>query len=393
VKQAFNVGIKIVFLLAFAAFLYASINHIATFFHQFEPANSDLAGSYFIAIAVDGTSLMLTIGMMFFAEDMPLYAKFFVWFFIFLLTGFSWLVNWEYAVVNQTSSWSSHLDPFWLNVDPIMASSFAFLNLAYSVVAEFFGSKQATMEELQAQLNALQGRAELEQKIKEAKGPSLIQQAKERAMEVKEAVSDVIAKEQKSELPANTDANIIVPSTEPTTKQIKHDLFTGSEQISKHSSEQNLFAPTKQFDDDLANTPVNEDVYQSEQVIEQISEQFLFDDANIFIDTGENESVNNSVYSDQTPKPRITKPLSKQVSELPSEQTRDTDKLAPINKSVRSNKQTANTEAVGDAAKRVLRLLQKNKNINVTELAAKAKVSKGYASQVRTDFMKRSVSA
>lgn len=372
-KQIFSVIIKLVFLFAFAAFLLASIHHIAAFFYQFEPGDSGQTGSYFLAIAIDGTSLMLTIGMMFFAEEMPVYAKCFVWFFILLLTGFSWLVNWEYAVVNQSANWGTKLPPIMEMINPILASSFAFLNLAYSVVSEFFGAKQKTMEQLQKELEALSGRAEIERQIKEAKGPGFIAVVRERALEVKAVASEVLHKE---ESPANNQT----PSTEhpanTSSKLINDDLFAET----KQSSKQTPFDDSKLFELVEENNLANESVFSTKQTIDTI----LFDDPNIFIDTGENDSVYSDQTVQQTPKERITIKLTEQ----PSEQTRDTDKLAPSNKNVRPTKQHANTLANGEAAKRVLRILQKNKDINVTELAIKAKVSKGYASQVRTDYKK-----
>ena len=62
----FSVAIRIVFLFAFASFLCASIHHIAAFFHNFEPDGSDYLGSYALAISVDATALVLTLGVMFF---------------------------------------------------------------------------------------------------------------------------------------------------------------------------------------------------------------------------------------------------------------------------------------------------------------------------------------
>lgn len=41
-----------------------------------------------------------------------------------------------------------------------------------------------------------------------------------------------------------------------------------------------------------------------------------------------------------------------------------------------------------DAAKRVLKILRRNSSIGVCDLAKKANVSKGYASRVRSQFLK-----
>src|SRR2546421_6369190 len=123
----FSIGIRVVFLFAFAAFLCASITHVAVFFHNFEADKADWTTPYTLATSIDVTSLMLTIGVMFFRKDMPWYAQVIVWAFILLLTAFSWLVNWEYARTFQGSELKT--DPLLSLVNPILASSFAFLNL------------------------------------------------------------------------------------------------------------------------------------------------------------------------------------------------------------------------------------------------------------------------
>ena len=206
-EQWFSGLIRCVFIFAFGAFLWASIHHVATFYHNFEPADSDWTGSYALAISVDATALVLTIGVMFFGRNMPKHAKCFVWFFIFALTALSWVVNWQYARRYQAMDLTQ--DSFWLNINPILASSFAFLNLAYSVIGEFFNTRVKTAEELQKELDALNARADLEKQLRERKselrGPGLIERAKNVAIEAKQAVKEVTAKEEKvEESPAKT---------------------------------------------------------------------------------------------------------------------------------------------------------------------------------------------
>src|SRR5258708_7590376 len=116
----FRVIIRVVFLFAYAAFLYASLRHIAFFFASFEPAGTDWTGAYALAISIDVTALILTIGVMFFKRGMPGHAIVGVWFFIVCLTGFSWLVNWEYAVQFQSSDLARAAMFQWIN--PILAS-------------------------------------------------------------------------------------------------------------------------------------------------------------------------------------------------------------------------------------------------------------------------------
>src|SRR5258708_37472899 len=129
-KNIAAIIIRIVFIFAYTAFLAASVRHIAFFFHDFEPGNTYWIGSYALAISIDITALVLTISMMFFQKGMPWYSKVFVWSFILGLTGFSWLVDWEYSVQFQGQGLSRATDIPHLN--PILASSFAFLNLARS---------------------------------------------------------------------------------------------------------------------------------------------------------------------------------------------------------------------------------------------------------------------
>lgn len=202
-EERFLVFVRVVFIFAYGAFLWASIHHVAAYFSNFEPAGTGEAGPFALAVAVDGTALVLAIGMMFFGRGMPWYAKLIVWAFIILLTGFSWLVNWQYAVINESTTISTKLPVIWQNLNPILASSFAFLNLAYSIVAEFFNTKKKTATELQAELDDLNSTAELKKQINEKKselkGTSIIEQAKQKALEVKNAAAEVLKKEQEPE--------------------------------------------------------------------------------------------------------------------------------------------------------------------------------------------------
>ena len=203
-KEAIFRGvIRFVFLFAYGAFLWASIHHVATFFHNFEPGGNDWAGSYTLAISIDTTALVLTIGVMFFRKSMPGLALGVVWFFIVALTAFSWLVNWEYAMRYQSSDLTT--DPLLKLLNPILASSFAFLNLAYSVVAEFFNTKKQTAEDLAQEADRLEALATEQNRLESAKArmrkPSLIQRAKELALEAKTAAQEVRGEREEEETP------------------------------------------------------------------------------------------------------------------------------------------------------------------------------------------------
>ncbi len=236
----FSGAIRIVFLFAFASFLWASIHHVAAFFHNFEPGGSDYIGSYALAISVDATALVLTLGIMFFNSQMPTYAKIIVWFFIFCLTGFSWIVNWQYAQTYQGSALV--VSPFWHDVNPILASSFAFLNLAYSIVAEFFTFKVKTVEELQKELDEINGRESLVKQLAEKKkGKSLIQKAKETALEINQAASEIVTAVSDKKLSAPPAKNLQenLPTIEKKTDEILAEIT--QETFDKIESARNFY--------------------------------------------------------------------------------------------------------------------------------------------------------
>lgn len=361
-KQIFSIVIKLVFLLAFAAFLSASINHIASFFHQFEPSDSGMAGSYALAFAIDGTSLMLTIGMMFFAEEMPVYAKVFVWIFILLLTGFSWLVNWEYAVVNQSSSWTNNLNPEWQMINPILASSFAFLNLAYSVVSEFFGAKQKTMEQLRTELAALQGRSDLEKQIREAKGPSIIEKAKEKALEVKLAASEVLQGEEKPQVQGSPMPQPAMNLNNANPVQVHESADTPVHELEPDP----VTEPSLLFDDE----PVTEPIANEPGSLSKLSRRITV-------------KLNNLYHE-----PELTfddEPVVKQE--------RNTDKLVKVQKKVAQKVQQKENNAETEPIKIIRRMLRNNPDIEPIFLAKKAGVSSQYAGRIKAKILKEKVSA
>ena len=186
--------IRAVFLFAYGAFLWASIHHVATFFHNFESDATNWNGSYTLAISIDLTSLILTVGVMFFRKGMPWGALIVVWFFIIALTAFSWFVNWEYAMRYQSNDLTH--DAILKMLNPILASAFAFLNLAYSVVAEFFNTKKQTAEEVAKEVDRLEALASQQSRLDTIKDrmkkPGLIQRAKELALEAKTAAKEVL---------------------------------------------------------------------------------------------------------------------------------------------------------------------------------------------------------
>jgi hypothetical protein len=235
-QRAFRVIIRIIFIFAYIAFLAASIRHVATFFHNFEADPSDWVNPYTLAVSIDLTALVLTIGVMFFRANMPWYAQTLTWLFIIALTTFSWFVNWEYAMTYQGNA--LHVNDTLRMLNPILASSFAFLNLAYSVVAEFFSSKNETAAELAAKVDELESLEEQQQRLaaykERTKRPSIIQRAKNTALEARDAVNEVLSTEEEQEEQAeqkNTDApvrnaTIMSPAPAPQNTKDKQPFIT-----------------------------------------------------------------------------------------------------------------------------------------------------------------------
>ena len=213
--------VKAVFILCYAAFMVASIRHVAVFFNSFEPNGDNIYGSYALAGSFDLTALVVTIGVMFFRRSMPPWVFWVVWAFIAGIALYSYVINLEYASHFQSmdllmqptgettpvldASGNVHYIPVmrinteleWIN--PFLASGFTIFSLIYSVIAEFFGAKAPTAQELMARKKYLEETATVKADIKaleeETKGPSLIQQAKQKAMELREVVGEVTKKD------------------------------------------------------------------------------------------------------------------------------------------------------------------------------------------------------
>ncbi|BCL82275.1 hypothetical protein ccbrp13_47400 [Ktedonobacteria bacterium brp13] len=232
-QGSFRVIIRVIFIFAYIAFLAASIRHVATFFHNFEADPSDWVNPYTLAVSIDLTSLVLTVGVMFFRKNMPWYAQLFTWVFIVALTAFSWFVNWEYALTYQGNA--LHVNNTLRMLNPILASSFAFLNLAYSVVAEFFSSKTESAAELAAKVDELEQLEEQQRRLaayrERTKNLSVIQRVKNTALEARAAVNEVLTTEpvvDQVALVTNTTTTATTSTTSPTsiTSTVEEELLT-----------------------------------------------------------------------------------------------------------------------------------------------------------------------
>lgn len=301
-KKVFNITIRVVFVFAFGAFLWASLHHIATYFHNFEPAGTDWSGSYALAIGIDGTALMLTIGMMFFSEDKSRVTKVLLWVFIVLLMCFSWFVNWEYAVRYQSLDLTQNTVLTLIN--PIIASSFAFFNLAYSVVSELFGSRAKTPEQLQAEIDAIDARFHLEQQLKNRQGPNVLQQAKVKALELKTVAKEVFGNDEKNVLP--------VPP------KVFEEVFEDDEINVYQTPLSNVLSPTKNVYSPTVQTP--------EQTVLQTPEKSVLNGSTGQINTSQKtfikhptktfEKVNNirSIHQEKTPDINTKRVMKNKVS-------------------------------------------------------------------------------
>lgn len=210
--------VKFVFIGCYAAFMWASIHHVATYFNNFEQnGEGDMAGSYLLAGAFDITALVTTIGVMFFRKSMPGQIQFIVWVFIIAIAGYSFFINWEYAAHFQNATLvlqpTGDTTPVYdqqgnlhyvlvmkantdlLYINPVLASGFTIFSLIYSVVAEFFGTKPPTIDELNARKQYLEETASVVESIKQleerGKGKGLIASLKDKAIEGKEAWREV----------------------------------------------------------------------------------------------------------------------------------------------------------------------------------------------------------
>jgi len=135
-----RIVLRFFFWIAFAVFLLASIPHVAYFFRAFEPPSGPWYWgiAYAIALSIDITVFLLSLTAAELMEqnaDQKIIAS--VWFFVLLLAGLSWLMNWEYAY--QFSS-GMLVRPSSIGivsmVNPIIASCFQALAIAYTWISD-----------------------------------------------------------------------------------------------------------------------------------------------------------------------------------------------------------------------------------------------------------------
>lgn len=157
--------IKSFFWFAFACFLSASIPHVAYFFAAFEPVGAIYAWfiAYGIAISIDVTIYLLSITVtQMHTQKKPRFLLASVWLFILALTVLSWYINGLYAEhfhsVSMLSGTTSIMLPFVGDINPLIASCFQVMVIAYTWIADKIASDAhvKTVEELRTEATELE---------------------------------------------------------------------------------------------------------------------------------------------------------------------------------------------------------------------------------------------
>lgn len=180
-------ALKIFFWVAFAAFLGASIPHVAWFFSVFEPINGPDGWfywivSYGIAISIDVTVFLLSMTVAGLARQKKSKVLIIsVWLFILTLAGLSWFINGKYAIHFEQSGVIApspvviHLfilpDIHIADLNPIIASCFQALAVAYTWISDKIASGEQikTAEELEQEANELERKIIQQARIDTAK--------------------------------------------------------------------------------------------------------------------------------------------------------------------------------------------------------------------------------
>lgn len=167
------------FWIAFAAFLSASIPHVAYFFRAYEPMDAarDMLWwivSYGIAISIDVTIFLLSMtvaGLQRQRKAAGLIIS--VWVFIIGLAALSWFINYKYAehfinsgMVSPTSVTLPMLGTI-ADVNPIIASMFQVLAIAYTWISDKIAAdeKPKSAAELKAEADELEQALQEKQRI------------------------------------------------------------------------------------------------------------------------------------------------------------------------------------------------------------------------------------
>jgi hypothetical protein len=168
------------FWFAFAAFLAASIPHVAYFFRAYEPNDIGLNWWYwsvstFIAISIDVTVFLLSLTVASLQRQKKSRSLILsVWLFIIALAGLSWYMNNQYALHFADTAMlaaTSVSIPFTAvripDINPLIASCFQVLAIAYTWISDKIASDETpkTAAELAAEANELEEVAVQRQRI------------------------------------------------------------------------------------------------------------------------------------------------------------------------------------------------------------------------------------
>jgi hypothetical protein len=207
---SFDTITRIAFWLAFAAFLGASIPHIAYFFRSFDPIGGPedrywWAIAYAIAIGIDMTDFLLSMNVARLHRNKASWQVLFNrWLFIIGITSFSWFVNWEYNVQFSSSMLSkvAEVSLFGMlrvgDLNPVLASMFQVLSIAYTSMAESLAEKtvEKTAEELEAEADERERKAKAQARINATTNQSTANWLKGKIGVLREVKNEVIAGEQ-----------------------------------------------------------------------------------------------------------------------------------------------------------------------------------------------------
>lgn len=167
------------FWFAFAAFLLASIPHVAYFFRAYEPIDAARDTlywliSYGIAVSIDVTIFLLSVtvaGLQRQHQSLRLICS--VWVFIIGLAALSWYINFKYAAhfidISMISPTAVTLP--WLgrlpDINPIIASMFQAMAIAYTWIADKIGAGEQvkTAAQLKAEADELEKAMQEKQRI------------------------------------------------------------------------------------------------------------------------------------------------------------------------------------------------------------------------------------
>jgi hypothetical protein len=260
---SFDTITRIAFWLAFAAFLGASIPHIAYFFRSFDPIGGPedrywWAIAYAIAIGIDMTDFLLSMNVArLYRNKVSWRVLFNRWLFIIGITSFSWFVNWEYNVQFSSSMLSkvAEVSLFGLlrvgDLNPVLASMFQVLSIAYTSMAESLAEKavEKTAEELEAEADERERKAKAQARIDSTRNQSAANWLKGKIGMLREVKNEVVAGEQ-NEVKQGREATVLPPD---------HAQQNGTFTLSAEEAKPAFAYIQSELSDDSKNAGKNED--------------------------------------------------------------------------------------------------------------------------------------